>query len=336
MKTRFYFWILIYIIPNFSVYGQWKSIELATKVSFRSLSVVTNNIVWAGGSKGTIIRTTDGGENWDVFTITTVENLDFRGIHALSATTALAMSAGEAEKGLARIYKTIDAGKSWQLAFQTTQAGVFLDCLKMRDKKTGYVVGDAIGGKPYILYTKDGGDSWKQVPTDKLPATLDGEASYAASNSNIAIQGKSIWISTQSRIFYSKNDGKKWQVLQTPFEKTQSGGIFGLYFWNATEGIATGGDYKDDKKPYLNIARTHNGGKTWQATNFAEPVGLKESAWMRADGSLLVVGTSGTSLSKDSGTTWQAIDEQSFHVVQCKENTCFAIGGKGNVAKWEE
>lgn len=336
MKTRFYFCILIYFIVNFSVLAQWQPLELATKVSFRSLSVVDATTIWAGGSKGTIVRSTNGGNDWNIFTITAIENLDFRGIYAFSETTALAMSAGEAEKGLARIYKTTDGGKSWQLVFQTTQAGVFLDCLKMRDKKTGYVVGDAIGGKPYILHTKDGGDSWKQLSTDKLPATLAGEASYAASNSNIAIQGKTVWISTQSRIFYSKNGGKKWQVVQTPFEKTQSGGIFGIYFWNAAEGIATGGDYKDDKKPYLNIVRTYDGGKTWQATSFAEPVGLKESAWMRADGSLLVVGTSGTSSSKDNGTTWQSVDNQSFHVVQCIENTCYAIGGKGSVAKWVE
>lgn len=336
MKTRLYFFILIYSISNFSVLGQWKLLSLGTNASFRSLSVVDTATIWAGGSNGTVVRSVNGGKTWDIYTINDVKNLDFRGIHAFNANLAWAMSAGDADKGLARIYKTTDGGKNWQLVFHTTQQGVFLDCLKMKDKKVGFVVGDGIGGKPYFLKTTDGGNTWKQISVKQLPNILEGEASYAASNSSIAIQGKKVWICTQNRVFISKNNGKSWKVVVTPFEKTQSGGIFGLYFWNTHEGIATGGDYRNDKKMYLNIAITKNGGETWQTTNFAEPYGLKESAWLRSNSQLIAVGTSGTSLSTDKGKTWQAIDNQAFHVIQCQQKKCYAIGAKGQLGVWNE
>ena len=74
---------------------------------------------------------------------------------------------------------------------------------------------------------------------------------------------------------------------------------------------------------------TTDGGKTWEAQQIT-PNGLKESAHLIKN-KLIVVGTSGTSVSSDEGKTWEAIDKESFHVVDCAGEKCFAIGANGNL-----
>lgn len=312
--------------------AQWQPLNPKTEASFRSLSVVNKNVVWAGGSGGTILKTIDGGENWRVTQLG--KTFDFRGIQAFSDQVAVAMSAGEATTGAAKIFRTTNGGQTWDVVFETNQKGVFLDCLKFKDDKTGYVLGDPIDGKPYVLKTVDGGVTWFQLNAGIFPAILEGEASFAASNSNISVYKNRVLFSTQSRIFISEDEGKSWRFVQTPFEKGATAGIFGLYFVNARKGFAVGGDYVNDKADYPNVAYTEDGGETWAFTDTAEPKGLKESVWKTGRKSFVAVGTSGTSRSTDNGKTWQLIDNKSFHVIQCVQKTCYAVGGKGQVAKW--
>lgn len=310
-----------------SVFCQGQQLASLPLASFRSMHVVTDDVIWAGGSGGTIVRTTNGGKNWEVSTLDKTH--DFRGIHAFDAQTAVAMSAGEAQTGAAKIYKTVDGGKNWNIVFETTEKGVFLDCLKFGNKKTGYVLGDPINGKPYVLKTTNGGNSWNRINPELFPDIQEGEASFAASNSNISLTENRILFSTQSRVFISENDGKSWQVAQTPFKQGTTGGIFGLYFTDKKRGFAVGGDYVDDKSEYPNIAYTTDGGKTWAFTETAKPVGLRESVWKSGEHTFFAVGTSGVSKSADNGSTWQSVSTEPYHVVQCGEKHCYAIGGKG-------
>src|SRR5688572_30275212 len=81
----------------------WEPQAVPTRASFRGLSVVDANVVWASGSRATIVRTTDGGRTWTVDSIRGKDSLDLRDIHAFDARTAVAISAGEAEKGHANV-----------------------------------------------------------------------------------------------------------------------------------------------------------------------------------------------------------------------------------------
>lgn len=56
--------IFIVSVITFQANGQWIKQESKTDASFRSVYSVTNKIVWIGGSKGTILRTIDGGITW--------------------------------------------------------------------------------------------------------------------------------------------------------------------------------------------------------------------------------------------------------------------------------
>ena len=96
--------------------AQWQKQTVETDASFRGLSVVSENVIWASGTGGTVIRTTDGGKNWQVLEIPGAEKLDFRDIEAFDENTAYILSIGTGENS--RIYKTADGGKTWKLQFK--------------------------------------------------------------------------------------------------------------------------------------------------------------------------------------------------------------------------
>jgi photosystem II stability/assembly factor-like uncharacterized protein len=54
--------------------------------------------VWASGSNGVILRSTDLGKTWKRLHVAGGDTLDFRGIVAFNATTAYLMSSGEGQK----------------------------------------------------------------------------------------------------------------------------------------------------------------------------------------------------------------------------------------------
>src|SRR6266851_4624907 len=95
-----------------SMHAQWQKADVETTASFRGLEVINAKVIWASGTEGTVIRTVDAGKTWSVITVPGAEKLDFRGIKAFDANTAVIISSGPAEKGQAKIFRTTDGGKS--------------------------------------------------------------------------------------------------------------------------------------------------------------------------------------------------------------------------------
>ena len=124
---------LFFTIFLISANAQWQKQTIETDAGFRGLSVVSENVIWASGTGGTVIRTTDGGKNWSVIKVPEAEKLDFRDIEAFDANTAYILSIGNGESS--RIYKTIDGGKTWKLQFKNTNEKAFFDALAFWDKK---------------------------------------------------------------------------------------------------------------------------------------------------------------------------------------------------------
>ncbi|MFN8349803.1 MAG: YCF48-related protein [Spirosomataceae bacterium] len=332
--------LFFFLIISFVTFSQWAPQNSGTDAHFRSVSAVNERVVWAGGSKGTVLRTTDGGSNWVVIKVLGAEKLDFRGIKGIDPNTAVAVSAGLAEEGQARIYRTEDAGKTWQQVWQTNQKGVFLDGVAFWDKKNGMIFGDPLDNRMYLLKTSDGGKSWERLLPAGLPENLPKEASFAASNSTMVVQGsKHIWVGTggadRARVFYSVDRGQTWQVSDTPMKANASSGIFGLHFWDVNHGIAVGGDYKADREAFENVITTQDGGKTWQNAAPTDPAGLKEAVVKRKDGTLIAAGPAGSCISTDNGKTWQPLTGASagLHALTVSGNRCWAIGSKGQIVR---
>lgn len=322
----------------------------------RGVHAVTPTTCWIGGSSGTVLRTVNGGKSWSVMKVPGGDSLDFRDIHAFGRETAVAMSAGLAETGRAKIYRTEDGGETWNLVYQSTQTGVFLDGIDFWNKNQGICLGDPLNGKLFILTTEDGGKTWQELPLENRPEGQPGEASFAASGTSILAVGKNkVFIGTgggkMARVFRSEDFGRHWQVSETPMPAGPTSGIFGLHFWSKKDGIAVGGDYKNISDTTRNVLLTNDGGETWKYGTSTKPLGLKEavsiyhkhySTWngdtqIRSDDvSLVAVGPSGSSSSINQGKTWVPIGTEPFHAVSFAGNVGYAVGGKGLIGKIEK
>ena len=79
-------------------------------------------VAWASGANGTVLRTVDGGVNWQAAPCPAPSTLDFRDVDAMSEHVAYVLSIGPGEAS--RIYKTTDGGEHWDLQFQDTDPSV--------------------------------------------------------------------------------------------------------------------------------------------------------------------------------------------------------------------
>ncbi|GAB4030299.1 WD40/YVTN/BNR-like repeat-containing protein [Spirosoma gilvum] len=318
--------------------AQWQPQSVSTDASFRAVSVANAEVVWIGGTKGTFVRTADGGSTWQTGTVPDAQTCDFRDVHAVDSQTAYFMSAGPAENGQARIYKTTDAGQTWALLYKTEQKGIFFDGIDFWDSQHGIVFSDPIDGRWVILTTDDGGKTWQPIPPSALPLMQPNEAAFAASGTSLVVEGKrNVWIASggglAGRVFHSRNRGKTWTVSNTALPGGEATGLFGMRFFSDKVGVVVGGNYKQESQPGPNVAISRDGGQTWQNVSQTNPPGLKEAVALLPGDRLLTIGPSGTSLSADQGQTWQKLDTEGFHSMACVKGTCYAVGAKGKVSK---
>lgn len=330
--------VVLGILITFQVNAQWQKQVSNTEASFRAICAVSDKTVWIGGSKGTFLKTNNGGKTWETHQVLGAEKLDFRDVYAFDDKNAILMSAGEAEEGNAKFYRTEDGGKSWKIVYETNQKGVFFDGIDFWDKRNGIAFSDPIDGKFFIIKTKDGGNTWSPINPVNIPKNQENEAAFAASGTSlITVGGKQAYICTGggefARIFRTENQGETWSVVKTDMSAGKTNGLFGLRFWDNQHGIAVGGDYQEVEKAIPNVLLTADGGKTWQNAPQTNPVGLKEGVAVYKKKTLIAVGPSGTCFSKDFGKSWIMIDKTPFHAIGISGNGIWAVGGKGMISK---
>jgi photosystem II stability/assembly factor-like uncharacterized protein len=314
----------------------WESLKVETTASFRGLSVVDDRVVWASGTRGTVIHTTDGGNSWSVDSIPGAGAMDLRGVHGRSANVAhVAATAG-------RIWRTTDGGRSWSLRYQSTDTTMFLDAIVFVNDRTGLALGDPMGGRFVILVTRDGGDTWSEAPAAARPAAVDGEAAFAASGTSLVFATpRHGWLGTGgsvARVFRTADGGSSWTDAPSGIPpRSGTGGVFSVAFADALHGVVVGGDYERPDSSSGTAALTSDGGATWRpASRF--PRGYRSGVAMRRvnQDSLIAiaVGTNGSDISRDGGRTWMPLDGTAFNAIQfAPSGTAFAVGGRGRVAR---
>lgn len=328
---RITLFLLMFSIVSF---GQWQKQNIDTKASLRGLSVVSDKVIWASGTGGTVLRTTDGGANWSVIKVPDAEKLDFRDIEAFDADTAYILSIGTGESS--RIYKTTDGGKTWRLQFKNTNEKAFFDALAFWDKNNGMAMSDPVDGKYLLLKTTDG-ETWTIADNDKMERAKTGEAAFAASGTCLLAQGKSnIFLvsgGAEARVFRSVNRGLSWFVAETPIVKgTPGSGIFSIAMFDSKNGVIVGGNYEKPNDITDNLAFTNDGGKSWVLGKGLN--GYRSGVAYIDKKTIIAVGSSGSDLSSDGGKIWKNLDKENYNAVAARgKKAVWAVGANGLVAK---
>lgn len=320
---------------NLAQAQQWQKQAVETKASLRGLSVVSDKIVWASGTGGAFLRTTDGGKTWKTGKVPDAEKLDFRDVEAFDANTAYLLSIGNGESS--RIYKTTDGGANWTLQFKNTNEKAFFDAFDFWDASSGIAMSDPVDGYFYLIATSDGGKNWRALSKDKMFPAKTGEAAFAASGTCLITSGKSdvflVSGGQAARVFSSANRGANWLVADTPIVSgTDGSGIFSIAMFNKNRGVIVGGNYEKPDETTNNLAFTNDGGKTWSLGKGLN--GYRSGAAFVDGKTLIAVGSSGSDISRDGGKSWTNLDKENYNAVASKgKNAIWAVGEKGLVAK---
>lgn len=316
--------------------AQWIKQTVNTTASLRGLSVVSEKVIWASGTDGTVIRTTDGGKSWNVIAVPGAEKLDFRDIEAFDKSTAYVLSIGNGDSS--RIYKTTDGGETWERQFINRNEKAFFDAIACWDKKNCIAMSDPVDGHYLLISTSDGGKEWGQMSGSKMPAAKDGEAAFAASGTCLILNGKNdvflVSGGNDARVFHSTDRGMTWSVAETPIVKSTSGsGIFSIAFRNDLHGVIVGGNYEKPAETTNTLAFTGDGGKSWHVGKGL--TGYRSAVTYIDDKTLIAVGTNGTDISTDLGVTWKKIGDENLNTVAAKDRKAvWAVGPKGTVLKF--
>ncbi|WP_411158661.1 WD40/YVTN/BNR-like repeat-containing protein [Streptomyces sp. CBMA370] len=322
----------------------WRLTPTGTDARFRGLAAVDRSTAWAAGSKGTVLRTTDGGHSWRNVSPPGAGDLEFRDVEAFDARRAVVLAIGEGETS--RVLRTEDGGATWTESFRNTDPRAFYDCMTFFDARHGLAMSDPVDGKYRILSTRDGGRSWRVLPSAGMPDALPGEAAFAASGQCLVSSGpRDVWLATggaaTARVLHSSDRGLTWKATTSPIPAGDPArGVFGLAFRDRDHGIAVGGDYRADQASPKAAAITGDGGRSWRTSATPPPAYRSGVAWLpqtkgakHTKDAALAVGPTGTDLTTDGGRTWRTVDTGSYDTVDCtRDGTCWASGERGRIS----
>ncbi len=305
-----------------TVHAQWMLQDSHTKASLRGIHYVGDGVAWASGTQGTVLRTLEGGQNWQNCAIPPgAGSLDFRGVQALSKSTAIVMSSGKGN--LSRLYRTVDGCRTWQLLFVNPDQDGFWDSV-LYDKATNtlFVLGDPVNRK-FVLYSGNlNGDSPLRFSRMPSIAAFPGESAFAASNSLLSGvgRGKLAFVTGGSRPEmimlespHHAGGGGRWWRQALPFAAGESSGAFSIArrFWrdngDARRFVIVGGDYRHPDQREQTAAFIADHGNIVLAAQ-VPPHGYRSAVEYDLEhGVWVTVGPNGTDISGDDGRSWASL-----------------------------
>ncbi|WP_299114495.1 oxidoreductase [uncultured Winogradskyella sp.] len=229
---------------------------------------------------------------------------------------------------------------NYSVRYQEDHLKAFYDSIDFWNDKEGIAMGDPTEDCISIIITRDGGESWTKLSCGDLPKAVEGEAAFAASDTNIAIVGDETWIATggmASRIMYSPDKGKSWEVYDTPIVQGKpTTGMYSLDFYDAKNGFAIGGDYTKPNDTLSNKIRTQDGGKTWQVLADGQSPGYRSCVQYIPNSNaqeLVAVGFKGIDYSNNNGESWKHLSDEGFYTIRFLNDSIAYAAGRGRISK---
>ena len=307
------------------------------KSSIRAISSPDAQTLWYAGNRGQLGYTEDGGKTWFRDSISVDGKLlEFRSI-VLTPQAVFLLSVSSP----AIVFRSVDKGRNWERVYEERHPDTYYNSMKFWDEQEGIAVGDPVEGCLSVILTRDGGRSWSKLPCSFLPQTPEGEAGFAASNTNIDVHGDHVWWATggeKSRILHSPDRGRNWEIFQTPIvEGGEMTGIYSMDFLDESYGIIVGGDWNEKSRNTRCKAMTTDGGKNWHLIRDGQEPGFRSCVQYvpsTQGKQLFAIGTPGISFSKDGGNSWMELSKADFYTIRINENSQTAwLAGRNKIAR---
>ena len=325
-KKTSYFWRVGAVISDqsygwseiwkFEIANKWKLLNCGTRETFYSTCFINNSTGWAAGSNRTIIKTNNGGKNWEICYQNIQQDMfNFNSIHFVNS------SVGWVVGDYGKIMKTTNGGITW--SYQSSGTTIRLESCCFSDINNGIAVGggwdDATNSyKSVILRTSDGGKKWDADKRSSPGYLLDV----------FLVDSTTGWISGDGTILKTTDGGKTWDS-QNP---GVSGFLNSICFINQDIGWIA----NVASNPYTKILKTTDGGNSWISYEIATDMGMtsifftdSQNGWLAAQNCLMYT--------TNGGENWQIEYKDHLQVFNSlyftNKNTGWVVGSEGLILK---
>lgn len=298
------------ILSTSLTFSQWIPQNSNTGQRLLTSFFLNENLGWAGGNEGCIMKTTDGGTNWSYISIGTKYT-----VHSVYFVDSL--------KGWAALYTfnpsrggyiaaTTDGGLNWY--FQHYADDHTLHRVYFYDQYLGWVV----GSNGIFLRTYNGGGTWQEYSFSP-----NWSWSLEFINPNIGWVGEGF----AGYIRKTTDGGSTWQFKSVP----SNSAMFDIDFINVNTGWAVG--------QYGHILKTTNQGESWNHQSCPVSMDLNDVAFINANEGW-IVGNGGIILhTTNGGINWfpqiSNTSNNLFAVSIHNQNIGWAAGNSGVILKTE-
>src|SRR4030066_1455692 len=314
------FFILMSFAHSSSAQTQpWKKLQSPVNITLRYLSFVDSLTGWAAGEAGTIIRTTDGGNSWEIQN-STVQTF-IMDIFFVDKNLGWALTLKDVFPFTSVILKTTTGGDEWT-AEDFPDSSKLIRTIFFFDSLNGFA------GGSYIAHTSDGGDSWIESDIDSNMVSgfpvfkfnfLNRQFGYACGG-RIDVAGV-VWRTT--------NSGLHWSAQGISADE-----VFDVFIFDSLYAMTLSGD-PEGFFPIAKI-RTTNAGETWNyedlsffGLSFTIDFRTYNEGWSASGYKFL--------LTTNRGETWEEFETPDSAVVYDLQfldaRTGYAVGENGVILK---
>lgn len=248
-----------------------KTSPVSTKLN--DVKFLNSSVGFAVGNSGTVIKTSDGGENWSNVSYSGFSS-HFTNCSVIDAQTVWVVSFGG-------VYKTTNGGSSWTVVTNTLSAFSYYD-VQFLNATTGYLLTDA-----GIAKTVDGGVNWSLTAgtsgnytklqfvsslvgwaqgVNNVLKTIDGGVTWTSLSTGVSNQTTSFFLDNTSAWVASSlggnetmritlDGGNSWSLSYNT--SSLPDGLLSLWFVDGSIGYRS--------RTLNKIEKTTNGGLVWSS-----------------------------------------------------------------------
>ena len=278
---------LLLVAPVMAQTGSWSRENSGSMASLHAIFFLDQNRGWAVGSKGTLLRTLDGGQRWQSRSASTTDQVrDIFFVDEQNGWLVCEVNIYELktkEQPRAYLMRTTDGGDNWK---RVELKGLDIDSILVRAVFSRGGRGWAFGEGGTIYTTRDAGETWSRLPSPTRHLLLGG----------VFVDDDRGWIvGAGATIIQTSDGGDTWYQSHLPqVEKTVR--FTSASFTDNRLGWAVGSGGS--------IYQTTNGGRTWQQQQSGVDVDLSDVKFLDAREGW-AVGAEGTILhTVDGGVSW--------------------------------
>ncbi len=301
--------------------GSWVRQKAGTMAWLRAVFFLDQNRGWAVGSKGTLLKTVDGGQNWKFQTAPTISIVrDILFLDEQNGWLVCEANQFELKSSLqprAFLMRTTDGGENWT---RIELKGFEVDSVLVRLVFSRGGRGWAFGEQGAIYTTRDSGETWDRLQSPTRHLLLGG----------IFVDDDRGWIvGAGATIIQTSDGGETWYQSRLP-QVEKSVRFTSAAFVDNRSGWAVGSGGS--------VYHTTNGGRTWNRQESGVYADLFDVKFVDAREGW-AVGAEGTIIhTVDGGSHWSTERSETQHPLErvffTDKTRGWAVGFGGTVVSY--